>query len=211
MGIEHCNTFLVFHKFFPLLINKKIMKLSTIFVVFAAAADAKKKKVKTPEFEAEKLKNLIEFVWGKWFQNCDAKHGQRKDRYKTLVDRALDSLDKCRVRRLAADGATVRAIHRRDVDEQNPTENKSDSEDYWWEDDEEEIDLAAERISKTDKVKATKQLANILARWGHNNLAGCGERGLTREKVIGKAKQWKGRLNSMGCAKEGRSRHIQRF
>lgn len=188
------------------------MKLSTIFVVFAATADAKKKKVKTPEFEIEKLKKLIEFVWQKWFLNCDVKHGQRKVRYQLLADRALESLNKCNVRRLALEDSDA-SRRRRDAEGVIADESQEkEGEDYWWEEDEEaDADLIEERISKTDKTKATKQLANILARWGHNNLSGCGIRGLTREKVIEKAKQWKGRLNSMGCAKEGRARHIPRL
>jgi len=190
------------------------MKLSTIFV-FAAVADAKKKK--TPESEIAKLKNLVEFVWGKWFQNCDVKHGARKARYQTLIDRCLDSFGKCQVRRLALETGDASSRRRRDENAASSepvlAKEEKEEEDYWWEEDEEESDdisLMQERISKTDKVKAVKQLANILARWGHTNLFGCGERGLTREKVIGKAKQWKQRLNSMGCSKEGRMRHIPR-
>merc|ERR1712060_830244 len=150
MGIEHCDTFLVFHKFFPCH-KTQIMKLSTIFV-FAAAAESKK--VRTPEFEIEKLKTLIEFVWKQWFVNCDVKHGQRKDRYKQLADRVLVALNKCQVRRLALEGEAP-ARRRRDETSKldagyEVVDDTSEEEDYWWEEDEED-DLAPEqRISKTD-------------------------------------------------------------
>lgn len=178
------------------------MKLSTIFA-FAAVSDAKKKKPKTPESEAHKLIRNVKFVWDEWYGFCDLKgRDGRYTRFKTLVQEVHSQVSNC--------GSDPNAVA--SGDRKRRSEDDSEEESYSHEELRKEFEAtfeenplpddpnsAAPRVSKTDRLKAVKQLGNILKRYAENYLVGC-QKGLTISKVTQRSKKWSKNLAGMGCA-----------
>jgi len=161
------------------------MKLSTIFAIFTVSEG---KRYVAPDVKLERLRGHIDFVWGKWFQNCALNPNigdGRKTRFITLVNRVETQYGNC-----GSDPDATRK--RRETEENNPQAN--DSEEEWDE---------RFRLSRTDKNKAVKQLSNILTRFGKDHLFGC-TRGLTSSKIEGKAKKIRDNMLGMGCSNNDR-------
>lgn len=163
------------------------MKLATIFAI--AALSEARKKPKTPEGEADKLKKHINFVWDKWYQNCHLgpKQDAARVRYIRLVDRCLHHFDKC---------GTYPAVTRKRRDEDNAQILESSDLETICED--EDGDNNCIRLSRTDRGKAVKQLGNILTRWGATYMGNC-QTGLTADKIALKADKWRNVLNNKKC------------
>jgi len=165
------------------------MKLSTILAIAAVSeAQRKKPKVKTAETEANKLKKLIDFVWDKWYQNCNYRVGGKADKprqkYKELVDRMVAW------REQSSCAAEPAARRRRDLSVAELCIN-DDGEN------------TCERINKGDRSKAVKQLGNLVERWGENWISEDCARGLTRTKISNKAQRWRDNLETkVACHKK---------
>jgi len=157
------------------------MKLSTIFAILTVSDAQKKggKKVVTHETSATRLKNLIDFVWDKWYKNChnNPNGDKARNRYKKLVDRCLKNYKTC-----GTDPNAGR--RRRDALEDICVDENGDN--------------ACIRLNKDNREKAVKQLGNLLEKWGETYMSEC-TRGLTTEKIAEKAENWRQKLENKKC------------
>lgn len=151
------------------------MKLSSLFVTVAVA----QKKLLDPTQQLKKLQGHINFVWDTWYapvEACQDNEGQR-DRFLALIDRVAIKYDKCGYFNLELYpqfGGPPAARKRRS---------------------EEGVDV---RISKTDPVKATTQLGQILRRFAERYMTGC-NRGKAVKHISDKATKRANKLMGLEC------------
>jgi len=186
------------------------MKLSLVFMTAVVAQ--KKKKLHTPEKQLEKLKDHIEAVWIKWYDEpCPDARKARFNRFQDFVDRLLVQYESCGFfdEDLPNGGPPVEGYRKRRDDGEEGQEDKDEKEDMSKEDADASIaDLMSDyesdgsaadpRMKLHNMNKANKQLGNIVKRFGERYLTLCTHK-LTSEKVVSKGKQWTNRLNNMKC------------
>ena len=146
------------------------MKLSLLFVALANA-----KKCKDPVCVLGKLEKHIGTVWTNFYQDdpdCAKRNVARTDGTQTRVERGR-RLVTSMTNRFNNDGCKV-ARRRRDADEEDDYDYYA-SDEYEYEFD---FDPAQPRISKSNRVKAIKQLRKMGNRFHKNNLSdGCENQG----------------------------------
>jgi len=185
------------------------MKLSTIFVIAASLAEAKKgkKKPKTAESDANKLKRNFKFVWDNWYYICEAKGRTGKfDRFNDLVDKAFETASKC-------GGPVTQSRRRRDNEDEEenvPQTHQERAEEFQQTFEENPLqtngDEKDERVNKVDRKIAVKQIRNILRRYADSWIVNCEDASppkIAQAKLQDRADRWMDVLNNnSGCKSE---------
>jgi len=173
------------------------MKLSTIFAI-AAVSDARKKP-KTAASEAKKLKRNIQFVWDEWYGFCNEKElTGRYERFNALVDLSLARVAVCG----SDPNATSRKRRSEEEEDDEPQTHEERGAEFFAtfeENSETDGEGTLMRVSKTDRLKAVKQLGNVLKRYAQTYLYTC-EKGLKPNRVEKRAKKLSRNMSAMGCA-----------
>merc|ERR1712025_883101 len=191
----------------------RIMKLSTIFVIAASLAEAKKKKPKTAASDAAKLKRNFEFVWDNWYYGCTSKHGdedyprsKRFGRFIVLVDKAFETASKC-------GGPVTQSRRRRDNEDEEedvPQTHQERAEEFQQTFEENPLqtdgDEKDERVNKVNRKIAVKQIRNILRRYADSWIVNCEDAAppkIGQAKLQDRADRWMKVLNeNSGCKSE---------